>query len=581
MAGYTVLATRYRPRTLDEVVGQTDAAAVLRAALTGNRSAHAYLFSGPRGVGKTSMARILAKAWNCLVAEGPEPCGTCAVCASIDETGDCLDVVEIDGASHNKVENVRELIDTIRFRPAEARHRIYIVDEVHMLSTSAFNALLKTLEEPPEHAKFILATTEPLKVPETIRSRCQPIDFRRLDAAEIKDRLLVICEREGVTLPDGLPERIARHARGGLRDALSLLDQLITYGDGKPTVDDFERLTGRLAPELLHQLVDDALEGRAEGVLTASQDAFARGARAADLLEQVEEILRGVLVTVAGGQAADRTPEEEAALAQLATKADLDQMVAMLDVLVEAERRLRQRHDERLVVELAMLALARTRMLQPVADLLAGIPPAAARPAGKAAPVPASKPTPGPAAPAAKPARTPASTAAQAPAQSPAPAPAPASEAPSAADPSDEFAQRFIVEAAKTSRMLRHELQRYRSIRIEGDELVLEPPEGHGSSAFDLGDPELRKRLEAAAQIVTGRAITLRRGTPGSRSAAAKPPTKPDAGKPASGSGPRPAARAEPASDPKPSAPPAQAGGEGSLDQRILGDWPGAERVDF
>ena len=160
MAGYTVLANRYRPHTFEEVVGQGDIAQVLQRSLETGRAGHAYLFSGPRGVGKTSMARILAKSLNCLEDELGHPCGTCRVCTSIDKTGDALDVVEIDGASHNKVENVRDLIENLRFRPVEARYRIYVVDEVHMLSTSAFNALLKTLEEPPSHAKFILCTTD-------------------------------------------------------------------------------------------------------------------------------------------------------------------------------------------------------------------------------------------------------------------------------------------------------------------------------------------------------------------------------------------------------------------------------------
>jgi DNA polymerase-3 subunit gamma/tau len=164
-------------------------------------------------VGKTSMARILAKAWNCLKGEGGQPCGSCGVCRSIDESGDSLDVVEIDGASHNRVENVRELIEKLRFRPVEARYRVTIVDEVHMLSTSAFNALLKTLEEPPGPRRFILATTEPLKVPDTIRSRCQQIDFRRLESGTIAARLADICRRESVEAPRGCSRASRASAR--------------------------------------------------------------------------------------------------------------------------------------------------------------------------------------------------------------------------------------------------------------------------------------------------------------------------------------------------------------------------------
>jgi DNA polymerase-3 subunit gamma/tau len=541
MAGYTVLATRYRPRVFGDVVGQEDAARVLRAGLAGGRSAHAYLFSGPRGVGKTSMARILAKAWNCLTAEG-EPCGTCAVCRAIDEGADALDVVEIDGASHNRVENVRELIETLRFRPLEARYRVTIVDEVHMLSTSAFNALLKTLEEPPSHAKFILATTEPLKVPETIRSRCQLIDFRRLAADEIAARLAAICGEEKVTAPPGLLERIARHARGGLRDALSLLDQLIAYGDGQPTVADFERLTGRLSPQTLHALLGAALAGDTAAALAAGSDALARGARPADLVEQLTELAQGLLVTAAGGQPADRTSEEQAALRQLAKGASVDQLVAMLDVLVEAAARLRQRHDGRLVVELALVTLARVPLLQDVADVLAGrggaaparpaTPPTAA-PTRPAAPAPATRP-------AAAPQVAPARPGPQPPA---APAPAPRSEA-------GDFSARFIEAAARGSRSLRADLQRYGSIRVEGDDLVLQP--SGGAPLFDPREPQIRQRLLDAAREVSGRTLGLR--------------VLPAAGS----SGARPA-----------SPPPGRAAGGGDLDQRILGDWPGSERVDF
>ena len=539
MAAYTVLATRYRPRAFDDVVGQVDAAQVLRVGLSGGRSAHAYLFSGPRGVGKTTMARILAKAWNCLTAEG-EPCGGCAVCRAIDEGTDCLDVVEIDGASHNRVDDVRGLIETLRFRPVEARYRVTIVDEVHMLSTSAFNALLKTLEEPPSHAKFILATTEPLKVPETIRSRCQLIDFRRLAADEIAARLVEICRQEGVVAPEGLLERIARHARGGLRDALSLLDQLIAFGDGRPTVDGFERLTGRLSPQTLHGLAETLLRGEVSAALAAGAQAQERGARPADLVDQLTELLAGLLVTAAGGQPADRTSEEQATLTRLAGLCNVDQVVAMLDVLVEASARLRQRHDGRLVVDLALVNLARATLLQPVAEALAGA--VQARPASApAAPVRAATPSARPAPP---PSPAPPRAAAPPPiaASSPAPSPTPATPAAAPAD----FAARFIEVASRGARSLRTDLQRYRVLRVEGDDLVLQP--GEGPMLFDPQDAALRQKLLEAAREVTGRTLGYRLLPAGAAPART---------------------------------PPAREAGASDVEQRILGDWPGAERVDF
>ena len=532
MSAYSVLATRYRPRTFEDVVGQQDAATVLRAAVEGSRSAHAYLFSGPRGVGKTSMARILAKAWNCLKGEGGQPCGTCGVCRSIDESGDSLDVVEIDGASHNRVENVRELIEKLRFRPVEARYRVTIVDEVHMLSTSAFNALLKTLEEPPAHVRFILATTEPLKVPDTIRSRCQQIDFRRLESGTIAARLADICRRESVEAPAGLLEGIARHARGGLRDALSLLDQLITFGRGRPSLEDFERLTGRLPPELLAALLRATLAGDSAAALAAADEALGRGARAADLVDQLTELAQGLLVTAAGGQPADRTAEERAQLAELARGRDVDQLMAMLDVLVEASRRLRQRADGRLVVELAVVNLARLPRLVEVSALL-GAPPAPPPAPAATAPRPPGARASAPAA-----ARAPAAAAAAASAAAPGGAPA-AAPAPQAA-PLDDFATRFVAEAGQGSRSLRAELQRYRSIRVEGDELVVLPP---SPAAFDLTDPELRARLEAAARTVSGRTLRLRVADGPSATGRAGPPA-------------------------------------GDLEARIRAEWPGAERVD-
>ncbi|MGQ0553728.1 MAG: DNA polymerase III subunit gamma/tau [Planctomycetota bacterium] len=555
MSGYTVLATRYRPRAFGEVVGQEDAGRVLLSAIANQRAAHAYLFSGPRGVGKTSMARILAKAWNCLENSVGEPCGRCAVCRAIDEGSDGMDVVEIDGASHNKVENVRDLIDTVRFRPAVARHRVYIIDEVHMLSTSAFNALLKTLEEPPAHAKFILATTEPLKVPETIRSRCQLIDFRRLGSAEIVGRMRTICAQEAVPVPEELLSRIARYAQGGLRDALSLLDQLITFGDGQPTERDFERLTGRLAPEVLHGLVTAALGGDTKSAVAAGESALSAGARPADLLEQLAEVLEGVLVAAAGGQPADRTDEDLRRLQELSRGVEVDQVVAMLDVLVEGQHRLRQRHEAHLIVTMTVVALSRVQQLRSLAEVLAEEPAARARPAapgrseGSARPALAARVVPGATpAPAARPAPPRAAETARA---------AQAEELPAAPSASSgDFAARFIEEASRGARSLRTELQRCTEIRLEGDELVLALPPT-SSPLFDLNDAALRERLVAAARVVAGRPVTLRAPSKSREPAAARP------------SAPPAPARARTSRSPA-----------SPLEQRILDDWPGAEPVD-
>ncbi|MCB9897258.1 MAG: DNA polymerase III subunit gamma/tau [Planctomycetes bacterium] len=587
MAAYTVLANRYRPRTFDDVVGQSDVARVLRSAFAAKRTGHAFLFSGPRGVGKTSMARILAKAFNCLENDAGEPCGTCRVCKSIDGHGDALDVVEIDGASHNKVENVRDLIENLRFRPVEARYRIYIVDEVHMLSTAAFNALLKTLEEPPEHAKFILATTEPLKVPETIRSRCQMLDFQRLPTGVIAERLASICESEQASVPAEVTRAVARHAQGGLRDALSLLDQLLTYADGKPTLDDVHRLTGRLSPALVGDLVAAALAGELADVQRRTDAILGAGARPADVVAQLTEFLEGLLVVCAGGAVADRSDEEVAAFAELGARTHVDHVLAMLDVLVEAAHRLRMRHDGRLVVEMAALTLARLPHLQSLEALLAG---AAEGGAAKAAsgeaparqvaavrtPPPASPDTPpktgpsggdawstdggGPSGgrrPARGAAASPPSRGPRAEADAPPQARAQPSAAGSAAGAQPEPTAAPAPAAAPTdfrgrlleavaSRALRLELLRYRALEVQGDVLLLVPPPEGLAPLLDPSQEPHRTQLLAAAAQVHGAPLRLelRAGAP---RAPARDPNERDR----------------------------------DIDGSVRRLWPGAERVDF
>jgi DNA polymerase-3 subunit gamma/tau len=263
---YTVLARRYRSRNFDELVGQEAIATTLKNAIAAGRVAHAFLFTGTRGVGKTSSARILAKALNCEKGPTPTPSSTCAICQDIAR-GEDVDVIEIDGASNTSVEDVRQLRNNAIYRPARARFKIYIIDEVHMISTSAFNALLKTLEEPPEHVKFIFATTEPNKVPITIQSRCQRFDFKPISKSQIAEQIRHILSEEKIEADPAVVDRVARLANGSMRDALSLLDQILSVGQTKIT----PQLADQFLPvppiEQYAELIRAALAHDAAGVL--------------------------------------------------------------------------------------------------------------------------------------------------------------------------------------------------------------------------------------------------------------------------------------------------------------------------
>ncbi|MCS7283116.1 MAG: DNA polymerase III subunit gamma/tau [Anaerolineae bacterium] len=310
------LYRKWRPQTFDEVVGQDHVVRTLRNALLSGRIHHAYLFAGPRGTGKTTTARLLAKAVNCLAPDpAARPCNQCAICRAIQE-GRLMDLIEIDAASNTSVEDVRELRERVGYRPTEARYKVYIIDEVHMLSTAAFNALLKTLEEPPAHVIFVLATTEPHRIPATVLSRCQRLDFRRIPLTEIASRLRTIAERENIQAEEAALMLIARHAAGSMRDAESLLDQLAAYGEaiqGRDertiTVETVRAVLGTGDEEVTFALTDALASGDIGQGLRVIQEAVDRGTDPRQLARQMAEHLRALLLAQLGATASVYIPE--------------------------------------------------------------------------------------------------------------------------------------------------------------------------------------------------------------------------------------------------------------------------------
>ena len=294
-----VLYRKWRPKTLTDVIGQEHVIKTLKQAVLQNRIAHAYLFSGPRGTGKTSTARILAKAISCLSVKDGEPCNECHICVSVDE-GRSLDLLEIDAASNRGIDDIRELRDKINFTPAESRYKVYIIDEVHMLSTPAFNAFLKTLEEPPPHAVFILATTEAHKIPATIISRCHRFDFHRISTEHIIDRLSRICQSEGISADYPVLLAIARNASGSLRDAENLLEQLGISYDSSISMDNVRDLFGMGDDSTSLQFVRIVLNGDAKGGLTIINDAADNGLDMRRFHRQIVDDFRSVLLMKSG-----------------------------------------------------------------------------------------------------------------------------------------------------------------------------------------------------------------------------------------------------------------------------------------
>jgi DNA polymerase-3 subunit gamma/tau len=530
---YLVLARKYRPRTFDEVVGQETVTRTLRNALASGRIGHAFLLSGARGVGKTTTARILARALNCAKSDGPtpDPCGECPPCVEI-AAGTCLDVQEIDGATHNGVEQVRELRESARYNPARDRFKIWIIDEVHMLSTGAFNALLKTLEEPPPRVKFIFATTEYHKIPDTILSRCQQYDFRMIPARELQTHLRQVATAEKIEVSDEALARIARAAEGSARDALSLFDQVLSFSGQRVQDEDISALLGLVDRELLLAGSRAIADGDTLALLDLIERLSDHGADyrnfTRELILHFREIL---LLKVAPGESgllAQVMPEERERLKPLAAAFSHEDLLRIFEVLTKVETDLRLAQDPRVTLELAVMKAAQLQRLMPFTELVervdrlaagAPLPPRAASPRPPLPPAPAAPPV------RATPARMPEPVPAPAPRTPPPPAPAVATPAPApsaaaaAAAAAPPTSPDGILAAMLTLAQSRPSLAqplRSATAREEQGTLVLEV-EAHFGPMATLNEDEYRQLAQKAA----GRATKLR--IEAARSAAGEP----------------------------------------------------------
>jgi DNA polymerase III subunit gamma/tau len=538
---YQVLARKWRPQTFDSVVGQDAITRTLRNALASGRIAHAYLFAGPRGIGKTTTARLLARALLCTARTGPEPCGKCAVCVE-GLAGTLVDVIEIDGASNRGIEEIRTLRENVKYMPARGKYKVYIIDEVHQLTEAAFNALLKTLEEPPPHIVFVLATTDPREIPPTVLSRVQRFDFRPIAPDALRASLEHILNQESIAFePAALPV-IVRAAEGSLRDALSLLDTAIAYGEGRLEAETTAKLLGATAPVTVRAFAT-AVVGHDTGAALEAVDRAARDGE--DLLaftRDVIELLRLTLVLKAAPNAkpADLTHTEGNELRKLGESASLDEILYVLRAFLEADALMRESPHPRVELEIATVRSTRRPVPQALDDVLRRVDeaqreirqhalatPSAATPASQASLLTGSEPAaaradarrPGATAPSAAPPSAPppspappgprASTPPSAAAQRPAPSAPPPPAAPTAvaAPPAQDLAtawERVVEEVMKRKPTLGGVLTQARPSGVADRELtiVLHGNHFHREMLADVTNRELV--VQAVRRCVAG-----------------------------------------------------------------------------
>jgi DNA polymerase-3 subunit gamma/tau len=369
---FQVTARRWRPQAFDEVVGQEHVTSTLKSAIENDRVAHAYLFAGTRGVGKTTSARILAKAINCEQGPTSDPCGECAPCVEVVEGGS-MDVIEIDGASNRGIEEIRNLRENVRYAPSRGRYKVYIIDEVHMLTIHAFNALLKTLEEPPPYVVFILATTEVAKVPATIVSRCQRFDFRLIPQSKISEQLKEINGKDSLGVPPEVLEIIARSARGSMRDAQSLLDQLVSYCAGQVTAEEVMAVLGMVDYDVLSTCVDALLSGDAATLLGQVEEIRANGRDPRLFCGQLLRYLRDLVVIKASGEAAslpEVPPERRETMEAQIEGIPLSRIQLLFSLLAQAESDMIGSSYPDLVMEMALVKMSRTESFMSLDEIL-------------------------------------------------------------------------------------------------------------------------------------------------------------------------------------------------------------------